>query len=108
MRTAPALYEDVLAIIKAASHEADTSAVLRQLDELGFQKVAATNAKFHEGYLRTEGYDSVFVQYRYYDTSKAFSIRPDMNVFLVKLLSQYSTLKESTLKEEEIRFLDKT
>jgi len=103
MRTAPGLYEDVLAMIKAATDEADVAAILRQLHELGFQKVDATDAKFHEGYLRTEGYDSVFVKYRYYDTSKAFSIRPDMNVFLVRLLSQ-----DATLKENELSFLDKT
>ena len=101
MRTAPTLYEDVLAIIKAAANEADAPAVFREFDELGFQKVEATDHKFHEGYLRTEGYDSVFVQYRYYDTSKAFSMRPDMNVFLVKLLGQ-----QGTLKEEQIKFLD--
>lgn len=101
MRTAPTLYEDVLAIVKVAASEADTAAVFRQLDELGFQKVSPTDPKFQDGYLRTEGYDKVFVQYRFYDTSKTFSIRPDMNVFLVKLLGP-----NSTLKEEEIRFLD--
>jgi len=103
MRTAPTLYEDVLAIVKAAANEADAPAVFRQLDELGFQKVDATDHKFHDGYLRTEGYDSVLVQYRYYDTSKAFSIRPDMNVFLVRLLAE-----EAAAKEEEIRFLDES
>ncbi len=103
MRTAPALYEDVLAIVNAAASEADAAAVFPKLAELGFQKVDATDHKFHEGYLRTDGYDSVFVQYRYYDTSKAFSIRPDMNVFLIKLLG-----RQDILKEEQIKFLDET
>ncbi|WP_107496295.1 hypothetical protein [Thalassobius sp. I31.1] len=101
MRTAPTLYEDVLAIVKSAASEADAAAVFPKLNGLGFQEANATDHKFHEGYIRTDGYDTVFVQYRYYDTSKAFSIRPDMNVFLIKLLGQ-----QGTLKEKQIKFLD--
>jgi len=101
MRTTPTLYSEVLAIIRSSAHAVDAEGALRRIQELGFNEVAATDHKFERGYIRNDGYNSVYVQYRYYDTSKAFSIQPDMNVFLVKHLSNVSVLEH-----EEVRFLD--
>jgi hypothetical protein len=47
--------------------------------------------------------ERLLVQYRWYDTSKTFSIQPDMNVYRVRL-----THAGTIVAEKEIRFLDKT
>lgn len=101
MRTTPTLYSEVLAIIRSSAHSVDAEGALRKLQELGCNEAAAADRKFERGYIRNDGYNSVYVQCRYYDTSKAFSIHPDMNVFFVKHLS-----KDSVLEHGEVRFLD--
>jgi len=61
----------------------------------------AIDEKFLDGYAFDDGNRSIIVQYRHYDTSKTLSIRPDMNVFLIKLNEE-----DGTLQEREFKFLE--
>lgn len=48
-----------------------------------------------------DGDERLFVQYRSYDTSRTFSIRPDMNVYLIR-----HTIGSQVVNEKQIKFLD--
>lgn len=58
---------------------------------------------FNEAFELIVEAERLFVQYRWYDTSKTFSIQPAMNVYQVRL-----THAGTIVYEKEIRFLDKT
>ena len=68
----------------------------------GFQAVPPEDDKFMEAWYKVVEGKRIVVQYRWYDTSKTFSIRPDMNVYSVK-----STDTNGEISRKEIRFLDK-
>lgn len=79
--------------------------VLKAISYAGMTKCQAEDAKFLEFNSADEivnGDERLLIQYRWYDTSKAFSIRPDMNVYLVR-----HTKGSEIIEEQEIRFLDK-
>jgi len=48
-----------------------------------------------------DGDERLLVQYRSYDTSKTFSIRPDMNVYLIR-----HSKGSEIVNEKQIKFLD--
>ncbi|MEP3775590.1 MAG: hypothetical protein ABJM82_01055 [Shimia thalassica] len=101
MRYTPTLYQETLALVRKAQSGGDAAIAIGALAGIGFQKANPTDPKFFEAYICGDGYNAVFLQYRYYDTSSPFSIQPDKNVFLVKHLGQ-----DTVVDSEEIRFLD--
>lgn len=101
MRYTPSLYHETLALVRRAQSNGDATIALNALAEMGFEKTSPIDQKFFDGYICRDGYNAVFLQYRYYDTSGPFSMQPDKNVFLVKHLGQ-----GTDVESEEIRFLD--
>ncbi|WJS84163.1 hypothetical protein [Paracoccus sp. TOH] len=105
--TAPTdAYRAILAAGREASVSKDCAPVLRAISEASMSACAAEDDKFTEfndAFELVVGDERLLVQYRWYDTSKAFSIQPDMNVYRLK-----HTRAGTLIAEDEIRFLDKT
>ena len=106
MSTPAEAYQAIVAAGQEAGASNDCAPVLRAISGAKMSTCVAEDAKFtefNEAYELVDGGERLFVQYRWYDTSKTFSIEPDMNVFLLR-----HTSAGRVLAEEEIRFLDKT
>lgn len=99
-------YEIVLAAGRKADALNDRGPVSRAISEINASACAAEDRKFrefNEAFELVVGDERLFIQYRWYDTSKTFSVQPDMNVYLLR-----HTRAGTIVSEEEIRFLDKT
>lgn len=106
MTTPAEAYQTILAAGREAGASNDCAPVLRAISETRMSACAAEDSKFTEFNQAHElvvGDERLLVQYRWYDTSKTFSIQPDMNVYLLR-----HTGAGKVIAEEEIRFLDKT
>jgi hypothetical protein len=100
---------EIYTAIVAAGREADAANSCAPVDHAistaGMSACAAEDDKFipfNDAHELIVGDERLFIQYRWYDTSKTFSIQPDMNVY--RLLY---TRGGRVVAEEEIRFLDK-
>jgi hypothetical protein len=99
-------YQAIVAAGKKADVLKDRQPVSQAISEAGMTACAAEDAKFTEfndAFELVVDDERLLVQYRWYDTSKTFSIQPDMNVYLLR-----HTVAGRIIAEEEIRFLDKT
>jgi hypothetical protein len=106
MSTPADAYQAIVAAGRDARASNDCAPVSQAISEARMSACAAEDAKFTEfndAFELVVGDERLLVQYRWYDTSKAFSIRPDMNVYLLR-----HTGAGRVISEEEIRFLDKT
>ena len=106
MTTLADAYQAILAAGRKAGASNDCAPVWRAISEARMSACAAEDDKFTEFNNASElvvGDERLLVQYRWYDTSKAFSIQPDMNVYRLR-----HTRAGRVIAEEEIRFLDKT
>lgn len=100
------IYTALIEAGKIASQSNETVEMDTAITALGMTKCKAEDQRFLEFNDANEiiqGDERVCVQYRWYDTSKAFSIRPDKNVYLIR-----HTKAETIVAETEIRFLDRT
>ena len=100
------IYAALLEAGKVASQSNDTADIDAAITALGMTKCAAEDQRFlefHDAHEIIQADERVSVQYRWYDTSKAFSIRPDKNVYLIR-----HTKAGAIIAETEIRFLDRT
>ena len=97
------IYDALLSAIRHAALAADVTIVDGLIVDHGLTQVAPVDAKFMTAHAVSDGTRTVLIQYRYYDTSQAFSVQPDMNVYLLKLLRSVEIEQQ-----EEIRFLDKS
>lgn len=106
MSTPADAYRDIVAAGEEAAASNDCAPVLKAISEAGMTDCAAEDDRFTEFNTAFElvvGDERLLVQYRWYDTSKTFSIQPDMNVYLLR-----HTGAGGLINEKEIRFLDKT
>ena len=101
-----AIYSKLIAAANLAANANEIGPINLAISDVQMNKCEAEDYKFQDintAYELVYEYERVLVQYRWYDTSKAFSIRPDMNIYLFR-----HTLGDSLLAEQEIRFLDKS
>lgn len=99
------VYQAILAAGREAAEMKDCAPVSRAISAAGMSACAAEDTKFTEfndAFEIVFGDERLLVQYRWYDTSKVFSIQPDMNVYLLR-----HTNAGKVIAEKEIRFLDK-
>jgi hypothetical protein len=99
-------YAALLQAGEVASQSNDTADMDAAITSLGMTKCAAEDQRFlefNDAHEIIQGDERVGVQYRWYDTSKAFSVRPDKNVYLIR-----HTKAGAIIEETEIRFLDRT
>ena len=94
------LYTQILDYIERIEKPASIATFLQKN---GLVSCATDDPKFSEAWYKQTQDTRILVQYRYYDTSKALSVRPDMNVYLVK----HENLS-GTVQSREVRFLDKS
>lgn len=100
------IYASLLEAGEVASQSNNTADMDAAITSLGMTKCAAEDQRFlefNDAHEIIQGDERVGVQYRWYDTSKAFSIRPDKNVYLIR-----HTKAGAIIAETEIRFLDRT
>ncbi|MDX0829115.1 hypothetical protein GOD82_04210 [Sinorhizobium medicae] len=97
------VYELALIALREAQSQSDTKVVDGFLASHGFAETTPVDDKFMSAYFLSDADESVLLQYRYYDTSQAFSIRPDMNVYLLKF-----SASQKVIAEETVKFLDKS
>lgn len=97
------LFELAVAAVQNADNHGDTKPIDDFIASYGFLKCPAEDDRYMWGHERVDGEYRILIQYRFYDTSKAFSIQPDMNVYLLKLSKGGQILKEDFAK-----FLDKS
>ncbi len=95
------MFDEVIATLRNAAQAKETSVMDRFFTANSFCRVEAIDTKFEDGFLWSCQQDTVYVQYRSYDPSQAFSIQPDINIYLVKLISD-----GKILKDQEVRFSD--
>ncbi|MGO8174237.1 hypothetical protein ACC764_27570 [Rhizobium ruizarguesonis] len=95
------IYDLCVQSVEEAERKQDNDIVREFLTKHSFSECPPKDEKFAHGHDREIGPDRVFVQYRSYDTSQAFSIRPDMNVYLLKLVRN-----GVVVSQEEVKFLD--
>ncbi|MBY5608746.1 hypothetical protein [Rhizobium leguminosarum] len=95
------IYDLCVQFVEDAERKQDTDVVREFLTKHSFRECPTEDEKFDQGHDREIGPDRVFVQYRSYDTSQAFSIRPDMNIYLLKLVRN-----GVVISRQEVRFLD--
>jgi hypothetical protein len=104
--TPNSVYAELIVAANQSASSNEIESLNRVISGLGMMECEAEDYKFKEintAYELVYGDERVFVQYRWYDTSKAFSIRPDMNVYL------FRHIKDSkVIAEDEIRFLDRS
>ena len=106
MTTPADAYLAILAAGREAGDLKDCAPISSAITEANMSVCAAEDEKFTEfndAFELFSGDERLFIQYRWYDTSKAFSIQPDMNVYRVR-----HTRAGKVVAEEDIRFLDKT
>jgi len=99
------LYELLLKAGNAASSSLDRSPVDDMIQKLGMTACPGEDPKFlgpDSAFELVDEDERLLVQYRWYDTSKAFSVRPDMNVFLMRHVSG-----DTLIAQDEFRFLDR-
>lgn len=101
---------DAYLAILTAGREADTlrdcAPISRAITKAKMSICVAEDDKFTEfnnAFELISGDERLLIQYRWYDTSKTFSIQPDMNVYRLR-----HTRAGNVVAEDEIRFLDKT
>ncbi|WP_312946509.1 hypothetical protein [Agrobacterium sp.] len=97
------LFELAVAAVKDADNNGDTKPIDDFIASYGFSKCPAEDDRYMWGHERVDGEYRILIQYRFYDTSKAFSIQPDMNVYLLKLSKDGQIIKEDFAK-----FLDRS
>lgn len=101
-----AIYAKLIAAANIAANTNEIGPINLVISDAQLSECEAEDYKFKDiniAYELVHENERVLVQYRWYDTSKAFSIRPDMNIYLFR-----HTQGDSLIAEHEIRFLDKS
>ena len=106
MTTPKDAYNAIMAAGTDASASNDWAPMQRAISEANMTACAAENDRFtdfNDAFELITGDERLFIQYRWYDTSKTFSVRPDMNIYRLRHMRN-----DKIVAEDEIRFLDKT
>jgi hypothetical protein len=100
------LYTDILNVIEEASRTQDTNIINSALINMGMRECQPEDDRFLDfspAYEIVDGDERILLQYRWYDASKTFQIKPDVNVYLVRQ-SKGGIISA----EKELKFPDKS
>ena len=96
------VFEGLKEAMKEANDHQETDILFARANELGLIETPPVGDKMMRALVLANGNKSVRLEHRWYDGSKAFSIRPDVNIFELSLWDG-----ESCVVKSEIRFPDK-
>lgn len=86
-----------------ASRLQDTAVIDQFVKARGLKECPPEDDRFMWAYQLAVPGERLFLQYRYYDTSQAFSLGPDKNIYLLKLI-----VNGQVVAHETTDFLDKS
>lgn len=86
-----------------ASRLQDTAIIDEFVKARGLKECPPEDDRFMWAYELAVPGERLFLQYRYYDTSQAFSPGPDKNIYLLKFM-----LNGQVVAQETIDFLDRS
>lgn len=99
-------FSKLMAAARLSADSNDSEPITSILSVFQMSECEAEDYKFKEinsAYELVEQDERLLVQYRWYDTSKPFSIGPDMNIYMLR-----HTKGDKIIVENEVKFLDKS